>query len=77
MSGKIVSETHLYCPRCGTVHVIFRKANKLKKEGHYKNYYCYKCKHEHNHIELKTNYCYDADTLGELVCEMKAAGKFD
>ena len=44
------TETKLYCPRCGTVHTIFRKTAKQKKAGHYKNFYCYKCKHTHNNI---------------------------
>ena len=30
--------TQLYCPRCGTIHTIFRKTAKQKKEGHYKNF---------------------------------------
>ena len=47
------TETRLYCPRCGQIHIIFRKTAKQKKFGHYKNFYCYKCKHTHNHIELK------------------------
>ena len=50
------TETRLYCPRCGTIHTIFRKTAKQKKAGHYKNFYCYKCAHTHNHIELKDFY---------------------
>lgn len=68
--------TQLYCPRCGTIHTIFRKTAKQKKEGHYKNFYCYKCQHTHNHIELKENYVYSEEQLKDLVSDMKAEGKY-
>lgn len=68
--------TQLYCPRCGTIHTIFRKTAKQKKEGHYKNFYCYKCQHTHNHIELRENYVYSEEQLKDLVSDMKAEGKY-
>lgn len=67
--------TKLYCPRCGTIHSIYRKAAKQKKEGHYKKFYCYKCKDTHNHIELK-DYSYTEDELLEMVEQMKKEGKY-
>lgn len=68
--------TQLYCPRCGTIHTIFRKTAKQKKEGHYKNFYCYKCQHTHNHIELREDYVYSEEQLKDLVSDMKAEGKY-
>ena len=70
------TQTQLYCPRCGTIHTIFRKTAKQKKEGHYKVFYCYKCQHTHNHIELKENYIYTEEQLKGLVSDMKAQGKY-
>lgn len=69
-------ETKLLCPRCGEVHIIYRKTAKQKKVGHYKKFYCYKCKSEHNHIELNPNYEYDADTLVAMIEEMKQKNKY-
>ena len=68
--------TQLYCPRCGTIHTIFRKTAKQKKEGHYKNFYCYKCQHTHNHIELREDYVYSEEQLKDLVSDMKEEGKY-
>ena len=68
--------TQLYSPRCGTIHTIFRKTAKQKKEGHYKNFYCYKCQHTHNHIELREDYVYSEEQLKDLVSDMKAEGKY-
>jgi ssDNA-binding Zn-finger/Zn-ribbon topoisomerase 1 len=70
------TQTRLYCPRCGTIHTIFRKTAKQKKFGHYKNFYCYKCKHTHNHIELRDDCGYTEDKIQELIEQMKAEGKF-
>jgi len=69
------TETRLYCPRCGMVHTIFRKTAKQKKAGHYKNFYCYKCAHTHNHIELKEN-SYSKEELAQMVEIMKKENKF-
>ena len=69
------TETRLYCPRCGMVHTIFRKTARQKKAGHYKNFYCYKCAHTHNHIELK-EYSYTKEELAQMVEIMKKENKF-
>lgn len=69
------TETKLYCPRCGTTHTIFRKTAKQKKAGHYKNFYCFKCEHTHNHIELR-DYYYSQDELEDMVEKMKQEGKY-
>lgn len=69
------TETRLYCPRCGTIHTIFRKTAKQKKAGHYKNFYCYKCEHTHNHIELKDN-SYSKEELDLMVEVMKKENKY-
>ena len=70
------TETRLYCPRCGQIHIIFRKTATQKKFGHYKNFYCYKCKHTHNHIELKDDYNYSEEQLSNLIQRMKEEGKY-
>lgn len=69
------TSTRLFCPRCGTIHTIFRKTAKQKKAGHYKNFYCYKCKTTHNHIELR-DYNYSQDELAHMVEVMKQEGKY-
>lgn len=69
------TETRLFCPRCRTIHSIYRKTAKQKKFGHYKNFYCYKCKHTHNHIELK-NFNYSEEDLDKIIEEMKKEGKY-
>ncbi|MBR2138509.1 MAG: hypothetical protein IJ966_04325 [Bacilli bacterium] len=69
------TETKLYCPRCGTIHTIFRKTAKQKKFGHYKNFYCFKCEHTHNHIELR-DYYYSQDELEDMIIKMKQEGKY-
>lgn len=68
-------ETKLYCPRCGTTHIIYRKMAKQKKAGHYKNFYCYRCEDTHNHIELKDN-IYSQEELSQMVEDMKKEGKY-
>ena len=70
------TQTELYCPRCGTIHIIFRKTAKQKKEGHYKKFYCYKCQHTNNHIELKDDYNYSEEQLSDLIQQMKEEGKY-
>lgn len=69
------TETRLYCPRCGTIHTIYRKTAKQKKAGHYKNFFCYKCAHTHNHIELKDN-IYSQEELNQMVEKMKQENKY-
>lgn len=69
------TETKLYCPRCRTIHTIFRKTAKQKKFGHYKNFYCFKCEHTHNHIELR-DYYYSQDELEDMIIKMKQEGKY-
>ena len=69
------TQTELYCPRCGTIHIIFRKTAKQKKEGHYKKFYCYKCKSTHNHIELKEDYVYSEEELNMIIEQMKFENK--
>lgn len=75
MRKQSATPTGLYCPRCGEIHYIFRKTAKQKKVGHYKKFYCYKCKHTHNHIELK-DYNYSKEELEEMVEIMKKEGKY-
>ena len=67
--------TRLFCPRCGEIVSIFRKTAKQKKMEHYKNFYCYKCKHTHNHIELR-DYNYSEEELQEMINIMKKEGKY-
>ena len=70
-------EAVLLCPTCKTKHLIRRKKNRLKKEGHYKNFYCYVCKHMHNHIELRPDGVYSDKDLDDLIAKMKENGAYD
>ena len=70
------TETRLYCPRSGQIHIIFRKTAKQKKEGHYKKFYCYKCQHTHNHIELRENKNYSQEEINDLINRMKEEDKY-
>ena len=40
-----------------------------------KNFYCFKCEHTHNHIELR-DYYYSQDELEDMVEKMKQEGKY-
>jgi hypothetical protein len=55
---KQTISTNLICPDCGNIFPIQRKQNKQKTLFHRKKFFCYKCKKETNHIELK-----DIDSL--------------
>jgi DNA-binding transcriptional regulator YhcF (GntR family) len=75
MSKQNVVQTFLLCPHCNTVHSIFRKTNRQKLIGHYKKFYCYKCKEERNCIELKNN-TISTEELEEIIMQMKEEGKY-
>ena len=47
-----VRKTRLICPNCMNIQTKYRKASRLKKYGHLKRLWCYKCKKIVNHIEL-------------------------
>ena len=64
----------LYCADCGQKMYLCR-SSKQKKAGHYKNYYCFKCKSTHNHIELR-DLIFEQEVLDQMVEEMKAQGKY-
>ena len=70
-------ETKLLCPRCRNCTTIFRKASKQKEEGHYKNLYCYICKANLNHIELKLNKIYTEAEIEALIEKMKSENRYD
>lgn len=74
---KVTIKTQLLCPRCRTITPIFRKEAKQRKEGHYKNFYCYVCKSTHNHIELKLNKYYTEEEKEKLIEQMKTDNKYD
>lgn len=59
MGRAKVEQTFLICSECGNVFPIFRKVNKLKKDGHIKHLWCYKCKDVTAHIEDKRLYGLD------------------
>jgi len=48
-------QTFLQCPCCNTVVPIRRKKHpaKLKAKGHIKDLWCYVCKAETKHVEVK------------------------
>lgn len=76
MSNKIrVVQTNLLCPHCSTIHSIYRKMNKQKQVGHYKKFYCYKCKEERNCIELKNNQI-NKEEIEDIILKMKEENKY-
>ena len=50
---KTVKQTHLKCSVCEETVTIYRRKGYEKKYGHTKHMYCYKCKEETAHIEIK------------------------
>jgi len=44
--------TGLICSECGNEDTIMRKSGKLKRSGHIKDLYCYKCKKRTKHTEM-------------------------
>ena len=75
---RTTEKTRLLCPRCKTVTFIYRLSSRRKKEGHYKNIYCYKCKSTHNHIELRHDICtYTKEEIDDLIEKMKSDNKYD
>ena len=46
-------QVKLICPECGNKTTIFRKQSKQKEYLHRKSLYCYRCKKETNHIEVR------------------------
>ena len=42
----------LICPKCKNVQYINRRTCKLKRYGHIKPLWCYKCKKRTRHIEI-------------------------
>lgn len=62
MSSKYNTvRTILKCPNCGELTTIHRLASRQKKVGHLKKLYCYRCKKEVNHIELKDEFILDRE----------------
>lgn len=62
------TKTTLICSECNTPFEIQRKSTKLKKIGHIKNLYCYKCKKitqfielgpKAEYLELEEKFCYN------------------
>lgn len=41
----------LRCSECGAKSVILRQSNKLKKPGHVKHIWCWRCRKEMAHVE--------------------------
>lgn len=69
------TETHLYCPRCGFIHTIYRRTSRQRRLFHYKKFYCFNCKHMHNHIELKDKN-FSEEELKEMVKTMRKQRKY-
>lgn len=51
MKAKTVPK-RLICTKCGLVVTIHRKANRNRKDGHFKNLWCASCKRKMKHREL-------------------------
>ena len=77
MARQRVMETHdFYCLNCGNKNMpLARKRSHLHEKNHRKRLYCYHCKKEVNHIEVR-NYEEQQDFLerfknGEFIEEAK------
>ena len=53
-SAKSMSRSEMYCERCQSQFVIFRKKNELRGNGHIKHMWCYRCKSITPHIEVQS-----------------------
>lgn len=54
MSNKdLIRDTQLVCMNCGNVVMIQRRIRNLKKVGHIKHLYCYRCDSVQQHYEVK------------------------
>ena len=51
---QATSQSRFFCTQCGTEGLpIFRKKAKLREPGHLKKLYCFNCKKEVNHAEVR------------------------
>lgn len=49
-----VTSSDFYCTQCGHKNInVFRKKGRQREPGHLKRLYCFNCKEEHNHVEIK------------------------
>jgi len=46
-------QAELVCPKCGNVSYIWRRGNRLKKEGHVKHMWCPVCEEVTGHVERR------------------------
>lgn len=53
MKGCSFQSTDLVCLECGNVYSIIRKSRALKEVSHIKDLWCYKCKKDVKHYEVK------------------------
>lgn len=61
MGRTQVRQVILQCRVCGNVFFIWRKRSRLRARGHIKHLYCYVCKVDTAHFEIKE------DSMKELV----------
>ena len=47
------TSTDLVCLKCGNIATIYRNSKHLRNIGHIKDLYCYKCKCNTKHYEVK------------------------
>ena len=47
------TSTDLVCLKCGNITTIYRNSKHLRNIGHIKDLYCYKCKCNTKHYEVK------------------------
>ncbi|QIA28712.1 hypothetical protein [Phage f2b1] len=52
-SKKATVPAHLNCGECNNPVQILRVRGRMKEKGHVKDMWCYKCKKETKHIEIK------------------------
>lgn len=64
MKTKFI-ETRLFYPQCKNIAIIYRRISSQRKFGHLKKFYCWKCKEEINHIEIR-DYNINLEELNDM-----------
>lgn len=71
-STRNISQSYLYCPKCGNENHIQRRKKLLKSNGHIKDLWCHVCKETTKHVEKRQDQVYHEKYL-EKIWENKEA----
>ena len=75
--NKEIQISDFYCTKCGNKSIpIARKKGRYKESGHLKKLWCYHCKEEVNHAEVRPfgGYSYE-DFVEDFICGRFVDGK--